>query len=388
MAVNMEAHALAVLAADLVEKHGAPKVLDVEHSIHAHKPTLSGTVSPSSYYLRPPDRMSADELIKLFEATDGFEEMRLTLTSILGIDTYHQPIIAVDDFAKKYFSDSQQRIVRVVGKSNPAIEAMAAFIEGLKRPFDASQFPHHEEFMVSGYRAAGPGVTGQLKLLFKPADPTQLMKIERKVKLHFAEVNLGPEIGVSRHYTREQPPELILASLSEMPKGHAYLEALASSLPRATAEELSQAIVNSNKTPSTQITDVPKIRAHFGMTDPAKVTIPREELLRKVTSSLSGILKHSGFAGGVGIKIVQGGSGIDVEFPRSARSLWLSSTFDERKDIHSVKAACVAVKSDPVLREGWELHYRFDTKEGKLQLRIVDPGTAPSNGAKVIALPA
>ena len=184
--------------------------------------------------------------------------MRLTLTSILGIDTYHQPLISVDDFAQKYFSDNQLRIVRVVGGSNPAMEAMAAFIDGLKRPFSAGSFPHHSEFMVSGYRSAAPGAPGYVKLLYKPADPTQLMKIERIVNLHLSEINMGREIGVSRHYTREQPPELILSTLLELPKGGAYLDALAASLPQASAEDVSQAVFASERTPNKSGEDVPK----------------------------------------------------------------------------------------------------------------------------------
>ena len=79
MAVNMQAHALALLAADLTERYGAPQILDVELSTQAHKPTLSGSRSPSSYYIRPPDGLSASELIQLFEAVPGFDQRCVSL---------------------------------------------------------------------------------------------------------------------------------------------------------------------------------------------------------------------------------------------------------------------------------------------------------------------
>ncbi len=382
----MEAHPLAVFAAELSEKYGAPHVLDVEHSIQAHRPTLTGTTSPSSYYIRPPEGLSAEQLIKLFHAIPGFENLRLTLTPIFSLDTYHQPLISVDDFAKKYFADSHQRILRVEGQSNPALQAMAAFIEGLKRPFTASEFPHHGEFMVSGYRPAEGNTSAQIKLLFKPADPTQLMKIERLVKLHLDDFHLGREIGVSRHYTREQPPELILSSPANMPKGNIYLDALALSLPQASVEEVKEAVFVFERTPTAASAEAPKIRAHFGMNEVAKPTLSHEELMRRAIACLAGILRQGGFGGENGLKIVQGGTGIDVEFPRSAKSLWLASSFDERRDINTVKGACIGVRSDPNLRDGWDLHYRFDGKEGKLQLRAAAPGASPLNGGKLVPL--
>ena len=111
------------------------------------------------------------------------------------------------------------------------------------------------------------------------------------------------------------------------------------------------------------------------MNQGASVTLPHDELMRRVIASLAGILADSNFGGAPGPKIVmQVRTGIDVEFPRSARALWLASSFDERKDINTVKGACIGVRSDPVMREGWELHYRFDAKHaGKLQFKSCRP---------------
>jgi hypothetical protein len=210
------------------------------------------------------------------------------------------------------------------------------------------------------------------------------MKIERAVKLHLAEFNLGREIGVSRHYTREQPPELILSCLADAPKGQAYLEALANSLSQATPADVAAAVLASERTAPAPANDVPKIRAQFGMAQGAARTLPPNELKRNAMGCLAGILKQSLFADGLDVKIVQGGMAIEVEFPRSARSLWLATSFDEKKHIGAVKGACIAVRADPLLRDGWDLHYRFDGKTGTLQLRAVDAGTTPTADAKVV----
>lgn len=318
-------------------------------------------------------------MIGLFSNVPGFEGMNLTLTSILGLDTYHQPLISVDDFARKYFSDNNLRIVRVVGKSNPAIEAMAAFVEGLKRPFSASEFPHHGEFLVSGFRGPSPGKSAEVKLLFKPADPALLMRIEREVKLHIDEANLGREIHAARHYTREQPPELILASTSEAPKGRSYLEALAASLPRASSEDVAAAKLASERTPEPSAAESGQLRPHFAR-DVERSLAPTEQR-KRVIQSLAEILKTSGFSG-FDVRLVDNGTAIRVEFPRSPAKLWLLSSFDEKTHIGIVQNALTAVQADPLLRDGYDLHYRFDGKT--LQLRAVDAGTRPVAGAKAV----
>src|SRR6185312_3232900 len=99
----MEPHSLAAYTAKLIEEHGAPQVLDVDRSIQVYKPTLTGSDSPASYYILPPPGMTAEALIAWFEALPEYREYKLTLVSILGIDTFHQPLLSGDDFAKKYF---------------------------------------------------------------------------------------------------------------------------------------------------------------------------------------------------------------------------------------------------------------------------------------------
>ena len=374
----MQPHALTLFAERLAEEHGPPEVLDVERSIQVHKPSLTGSISHASYYVRPPEGMPAEQLIELFESVEGYERMNLTLTSILGLDTYHQPLISVDDFAKKYFAANTIRIVRVVGRSDSAIEAMAAFVDGLKRPFSAEEFPHHSEFAVSGYRAAAAGKSAEVKLLFTPADPTLLMRVEREVNLHLAECNLAREITASRHYTREQPPELILASTADTPRAYAYLEALANSLPRASQEDVAEALLGSARTPTASVQESQTVRPHFAKD--IKITLPAEELRGRVVALLAGIMRTSWSDREV--EVVQRGTAIEIDFPRSAAKLWIGSSFDEKKHIGEVKKALAGVRADPLLREGWELHYHFDGK--KLQLRPVDSGTRPAAGVKAV----
>jgi hypothetical protein len=376
----MPSHALSEFAWQLVQQHGTPRVLDVEHSIQAYKPSLTGALSHASYYIRPPEGMSVNSLIEEFEHVPGFDKMNLTLTSILGLDTYHQPLISVDDFAKKYFSDNLFRLVRVSGMSDPAIDAMAAFVEALKRPFSAEAFPHHGEFLVSGHRESSPGRPAEVKLLFAPGESPRLMKAEREVKLHLEELNLGRDIMVTRHITREQPPELILLSISEDPKGSEFLEELASSLGRATSEDVAKARLAAERTATpTEVAPRPM----FGARPEITRTLPSEELRKRSIQSLYSILKDSGFRG-LEMRVVQNGFGLEVTFPRSAKTLFLGSSFDEKKHIAAVTAACVGVRADPSLREGWDLQYRFDGKAGKLLLWAVDAGSKPLNDAKVV----
>lgn len=378
----MHSHALAIFADNLVREHGTPRVLDVEHSIQVYKPTLTGTSSVASYYIRPPDGMSAEALIELFKTVPGFEQMNLTLISILGLDTYHQPLISVDDFAKKYFGDNHQRIIRVVGKSDPAIAAMAAFIERLKPEFDAATFPHHDGFLVSGHHRPASGRSAEVKLLFKQGDANLLMKVERQVRMHLDEINFGREIASSRHFTRGQPPELILSLKRESPAALAYLEGLSKSLRTATAEEISEATEAAQRTATQSAPEPSSLRVSFAQA--VVETLTPAQLRVRAILGLAGVLKDTRFANGLDIQIVQAGTAIEVAFPRSASSLWLASSFDERKHIKAVANACIAVRADPLLREGWTAHYRFDGKTGKLCVRAVDSGAQSLNGMQVV----
>jgi len=379
----METHSLSTYIANFIAEHGVPQVLDVDHSILVHKPTLTGSDSPASYYIRPPDGMSADSFIEWFESIPGVREFRLTLVPILGIDTYHQPLISSDDFAGKYFRDNQFRYVRVVGKSDNAIAAMVAFVEALKRPFDSNSFPHHGEFSVSAYRAAEKGRASELKLLYMPADHTQLMKIERLVSVHLDEWNLGREIVASRHATRDQAPELILASTSDAATGVAFLEALAHSLPRATPEEIAEA-TDAAKRATVHAAPAPSIQARFVQPQAPTVVFTLEELKRRAIANLADVMRASRFAGGSEVKVIQAGTTIEVEFPRSISSLWLTTTFNKGKHIIDVANSCVGVRVDPSLRKGWSAVYNYDSKTGKLHIRAVETGAEPPSGWKLV----
>lgn len=378
----MQDYAISAFVADLLRDHGAPRVLDVDHAIEVYKPTLSGRSSDASYYIRPPDGMTADELIELFHQVPGFDKMNLALVSILGLDTYHQPLLSVDDFAKRYFGDNHQRLVRVVGKSDPAIAAMAAFIDGLKPPFDAAAFPHYDEFLVSGYRPPEGGRSAEVKLLFKLADASRLMKVEREVRTHLDEINLGREIVTSRHSTRDQAPELILSSRPEFTAGCAYLDGLAKVLRPATEREVAEATESARRMVGVSTLGATGFRSSFAQ--PVVEALPAAELKRRAIVELANILRSNKFADGGEIQVVQGGTAIEVTFPRTPASLWLSTSFDEKKDIKAVSNACLAIQADPVLRDGWAAHYSFDRKSGKLVIKAVDAHVRPSEGMKAV----
>lgn len=376
----MSEHPLKAFVATLLRECGTPRVLDVAHAIEAYKPTLSGRSSDASYYIRPPEGMTAEQLIERFEQVPGFEGMHLQLVSILGLDTYHQPLISVDDFAKRFFGDNRQRIVRVVGKSDQAIEAMAAFVEGLKSTFEAGTFPNHGDFLVSRYHPATSGRSAEVKLLFKPSDSPGLLKAERAVRTYLDEINLGREIVTSRHSTRDQAPELILSSRPEYATGCAYLDALAKSLRSATEQEIANATAASQRASGGTLQDGSQLRAQFAQA--VINTLPPAELKRKATAELVNILRSNKFADGAEIAVVQAGAAIEVAFPRTAASLWLKTSFDEKKHIKAISNACLAVKADPLLREGWAAHYSF--KDGKLLVRIVDANAKLSEGMKLV----
>lgn len=380
----MDLQTLTSFIEKLIEEHGAPQVLDVEHSVQVHKPILTGSESPASYYIRPPEGMSADAFIEWFESIPGSHESRLTLVTILGIDTYHQPLLSADDFAKKHFHDNHMRFVRVVGKSNQAIETMITFVEALKRRFDASQFPHHSEFSISGYKLAERGGATELKLLFKPADHSQLMKVEHLVSVHLDEWNLGREISAMRHATRSQAPELILTSTSNTPAGVAFLDALANSLPHAAPAEVAEATQRAQRSTVHTVVDNHASHTHFTAPQvPVRVLSPNE-LKRNAIASLADVLRAGHFANGAEVKVVQAGTTIEVPFPRTAGSLWLATSYKEAIHIKEVASFCVGVRTDPVLREGWVVVYNFDSKAGKLHLRAVDAGAEPPAGWKAI----
>jgi hypothetical protein len=380
----MNPQPLTTSIAKLIEEHGAPLVLDVEHSIQVHKPVLTGSDSPASYYIRPPEGMSAEAFMEWFESIPGSREFRLTLVSILGIDTYHQPLLSADDFAKKYFQDNHMRFVRVVGKSNAAIETMAAFVEALKRPFQASQFPHHADFSVSGYRPPEAGRATEVKLLFKPADHTTLMKVERLVSVLLDECNLGRELGVIRHATRSQPPELILTSTTNTPAGVAFLDALAKSLPYATPEDVAETTQRAHSSASHLHVDSSQPHARFTQPKVPTPVFAPEELKRKVIAILADVLRAGHFAGGTEIKVVHAGLTIEVTFPRSVTSLWIGTTFREAVHINEVANFVMGVRTDPSYREGWSAVYSYDNRSGNLHIRVVETGAEPPTGWKLV----
>lgn len=381
----MEPHPLTTYTPRLIEGHGRPQVLDVEHSIQDHKPLLSGTISQASYYILPPSGMAADALIGWFESVPGFSEFRLTLVPILGLDTYHQPLISSDDFAKKHFHDSRQRVLRVVGKSNQAIAAMTAFIKALKRPFDASIFPHYGDFSVSGYKTAESGGGAELKLLFKPADYHLLMPVEHLVTVHLDECNLGREIGASRHPTRTQAPELILASTHEASAGLAYLDALANSLPRATPQEVAQATAIAQTASRNAVKETSSAHAPFSQPQVPTRVLPPHELIKTAIANLADILTSSRFAAGADVKLVRAGAAIEVVFPRTIGTLWIATSFREAKHIKEIANACVALRADPVLRDGWSALYKFDSPTGKLHIWATEAGSRAPDGWKEIS---
>ena len=379
----MEPHTLKTFVSTLINEHGAPEVLDVDRSIEVHKPLLTGADSPASYYIRPPSGMSAEAFIEWFEAIPGFREFKLTLVPISGLDTFHQPLISCDDFAKKYFHDNHARIVRVVGKLNQAIEAMNALIEALKRPFDANTFPHHKDFSVSGIKASEKGGPSEVKLLFKLADHSILMKVERLVVVHLDECNLGREIGASRHSTRDQPPELILALTSHTPAGTEFLEALIASLPRATSEEIVE-VTDIAQRSHVHSSTAPNPQAHFTKLQVPTRVLPPNELKKSVIASLADFLRGSRFADGLEVKVVQAGTTIEVKFPRTISSLWIATSFREGKHIKEVSNSCVGVRTEPLLRDGWSALYNYDSSTGKLQIRVTENGAEPPGGWKVV----
>jgi hypothetical protein len=379
----MEPHPLFTHVRKFVQEHGVPQILDVDHSIQAHKPSLSGSTSPASYYLRAPDGMTADALVEWFEALPEYRDFKLTLVAILGLDTFHQPLISTDDFAHKYFHDNHLRIIRVVGKSNQAIEAMTAFVEALKRPFDSSVFPHHSDFLVSGYRPGEPERATEVKLLYKPADHTLLVKVERLVSIHLDECNLGREIGATRHATRDQAPELMLTSVTSTPAAMEFLDALVNSLPRATDAEIAAAIHEAKKS-HVHAVAAPAEHTKFVPVQAPNRALAPEQLKKQAITSLAEVMRASRFANGAEVAIVFGGTTIEVGFPRTASTLWLGSSFSEAKHIREVANAYMSLRTDPVFREGWTAIYHFDKSAGKLHIRAADAGAEPHGGWKAV----
>jgi len=381
----MDLPALKTYTAQLVAEHGAPQVLDVEYSIHTYKPILSGSSSPASYYILPPPDMTAEQMVEWFQSIPDFPEFRLTLVPITGLDTFHQPLISTDDFAKKHFHDNHMRILRVVGKSDHAIDAMATFIEALKHPFDAAKFPHHADFAISAFRAPEEGRMTEAKLLYLPANHNNLMRIERDVSIHLAECNLEREVWTSRHATRDQAPELMLTCAGGAPAGIEFVMALVRSLPTASPEEIAEATEKAeHNNPQAPVVETPHAR-FTQVAVPVKVLSPND-LKREVLVMLCEIMKGSHFGGTKEIQLVQAGSKIEVKFPRKPGSLWLSTTFDKVNHIKELARICTSIKSDPVLRDGWSAIYNYDSKSGTLSIRALETGgTAPPDWVTVQA---
>jgi hypothetical protein len=209
------------------------------------------------------------------------------------------------------------------------------------------------------------------------------MKVERLVSVHLDEFNLGREVGATRHATRSQPPELILTSVSNTPAGVAYLEALANSLPRATREEVVKATEVAQATHGQSTVDTHN-QHRFTQVKVPSIVLPPDELKKRALASLADVLRAGRFAGGAEVKVVQAGTTIEVRFPRTASSLWITTSFSESKHIKEVANFCMGVRTDPILREGWSALYNFDSKTGNLHIRAAEAGLDAPAGWKLI----
>jgi hypothetical protein len=262
---------------------------------------------------------------------------------------------------------------------------MATLIAALKRPFDAGSFPHLTDFLVSGYKPPETGRSTEVKLLHKPASHTALMKVERDIVVHLDEVNLGREITAMRHSTRDQAPELILTSIESTPAATAFLAALVAALPRASHQEIEDAIFRAKNSGGHGTAVHAEDHAKFTQVSiPKKVLSPRDLQLAALLS-LCDVMKAGKFASGTDVNLVQRGTAIEAKFPRTVSSLWLGSSFKEAIHMKEVANFVTGVRTDPVLREGWFAIYEFDSKAGLLHIRALEAGLEPPSGWKRIS---
>lgn len=340
------------------------KVLDVDHSATTYKlPQIEQRLRQGVFYLRPPAGVTAQEMKELFDkAVDP--AFRYSITS--GIGTDYVELLTPDEYARRYFSSSNQ-LIRIEGARKTAREQLDEMFDEMKEEFDSQSFPHLDDVTISGHKRGNEESSTEVKLLAFEGDFRNMGTIERAITYKISEANLHREIMASRHLVKETKPEIILSTTAKATvKGREYLDRLAEFLLERDGGIQTEAIRNApnrvqQSEPSSYKTLVQAFpRTREDLRQPAEIV---NSAATEFQVTLSGMTAFKN----LDFKMTP--QGIHVQFPKK---LFGGRSFKER-ELVELKAVNTAILGSPGLHEGWTAYYTYDKKERLLKIRFATP---------------
>ncbi len=340
------------------------KVLDVDHSATTYKlPQIEQRLRQGVFYLRAPAGVTAQEMKELFDKPKD-PAFRYGITS--GIGTDYMELLTPDEYARKYFSFSNQ-FIRIEGARRMAREQLDEMFDEMKGEFDPGNFPHLDDFTISGYKKGDADLSTEVKLLVYDDDFRSMSKIERDIAIKLSEDNLHREITAGRHLVKDTKPEIILSSTAKATaKGKEFLSSLATYLLERDGGIQTEAKRTKPKRveepqPSdyrTLVSGFPK--AHADSRHPSEIVNHAQSEFLDTLSRMTAFKD---------LEILKLNRVIHVQFPKK---LFGGRRLDLR-DLVELDAVHKAILGSPGLHEGWNAYRLYDKKERLLKIRFTTP---------------
>ncbi|MEA2553916.1 MAG: hypothetical protein QOJ65_2092 [Fimbriimonadaceae bacterium] len=336
------------------------KVLDVDYSATTFQlPQIEQRVRVGVFYLRPPTGVPAQDIKELLDECPDLE-FRYKVTS--GIGTDHVELLTPDDYAKKFFSSSNN-VLRIEGSRKIAREQLEEIFDEMKQPFDPESFPHLDRVTISAHNPGNEESSTEVKLLAFDGDFRNMSRLERDIANRFIELFLHREIAVGRHLVKDTRPEVILSTTAKATaKGSQFLNSLAMHLLGRDGGFQTEMATQSNLTtnyeePAIKPTANPFPKVKAPATPPA-------EIVREATNQFyDTLVLMSSFKD---LEVKKMPQRIHVQFPNKILG---GRRFDER-ELKELKAVAHTLLGSPGLHEGWNSFYLYDKSERLLKIRL------------------
>jgi hypothetical protein len=341
------------------------KVLDVDHSATTYKlPQIEQRLRQGVFYLRSPVGTTAQDMKELFDRTVE-PAFRYSVTS--GIGTDYMELLTPDEFARRYFSSSNQ-IIRIEGARRTAREQLDEMFDEMKADFSQVSFPHLDDFVISGYKKGDADLSTEVKLLVYDDDFRSMSKIERDIAIKLSEDNLHREITAGRHLVKDTRPEIILSTTAKATdKGKEYLNGLASYLLERDGGIQTEARRDS-PTPAVQ---PPQPSAYKTLVRAFPKT--REDVRQPAEIVNSAATEFQVTLGGMtsfkNLEFKMTPQGLHIQFPKK---IFGGRTFTGR-ELTELKAVNSAILGSPGLHDGWNAYYTYEKSERLLKIRFTTP---------------
>ncbi|HEY3779719.1 MAG TPA: hypothetical protein VGL56_01455 [Fimbriimonadaceae bacterium] len=347
---------------------GEIKVLDLSQAAIAraiHQPWMHD----GFYYLLPPEGYTGQDIQKLFDEGRDAGEVNYTYNAQSSMDMNHKPILPLDPYANKYFSNPPHGFLKILAVARSKVEKLSALLDELKRPFDPESFPHLKELVLSNFKEPSAGHQTSVALRLIHEDWKHLSALESDLKDHIAEQNLVREIFVTRHSVKGLPPEVTLNSTeATTEKGTQFLLDLAAYVKehQPKLEEIKipvGAAIAAEPVPELNFS-VPA----FGGPRPQAVAVvedPSTNYKHALEHLVTSLKLMEDFAG---ITVTVAGLMALIEMPKKG-FMGLAGHFDKSQE-GTLYQVCQSVKIMPGLHGGWAVFYHYDKTTRVLSIKV------------------